>query len=64
MDWRAERLSLQAEIDTLKQEVQLLQVEKSSLEKARNPSFIHLSFSLSLSLSLSSIFFNCHISSW
>ena len=51
MDWRAERLSLQAEIDTLKQEVQLLQVEKSSLEKARNPSFIHLSFSLSLSLS-------------
>ena len=55
MDWRAERLSLQAEIDTLKQEVQLLQVEKSSLEKARNPSFIHLSFSLSLSLSLQHI---------
>lgn len=33
MDWRAERLALQGEIEALRQEVQLLQVEKSSLEK-------------------------------
>eukprot|EP00047_Mylnosiga_fluctuans_P022633 m.123624 g.123624 ORF g.123624 m.123624 type:complete len:1017 (-) comp9331_c1_seq4:1455-4505(-) len=33
MDWRAERMEMQREIDELRQEIQLLQVEKSSLEK-------------------------------
>ncbi len=38
-DWRSERVALKSQIEKLRQEVQLLQVEKSSLEKVLPLSF-------------------------